>query len=554
MDLVIIDHLPVNALNGVGLHSLLAAFARICLKYNGFAHHPKEYLPGRKLVSDRIIERYNLVREKLRLIFGQIFQSDGAGGAICIDLWTEKYKKKTYLGVVVHYVDENFRMNIRVIGTRALEDGVSHTGEYIHSVLKVILDDFNINIDSERITYVTDRGSNLIKALQKYKRHSDGAHFLHNTLEKVLSEGRPQKVVAICGKIVTYFKQSGKNRLLSTSLKSNVETGWNSTLTMLDSIKVNWESLNTELRKAYKLHLLDDLECSEIVDLTNFLEKFLHATKKFEERKDPSLHWICIMYKIIMSALTPNAEDSEVISAAKTNGITFFTETLIESEMVSLEHKIALFLHPTFKSLKKMTPKEKLDIMDAVRLSYFLKAIKIDIYSCIFVVLQVKRRLTPLAIAIARERAVELNRNDPISTESAPSTNTKEKTFNLFQLYDDELEIQPDHTCSGGSDLINLPESEAAEKLIHQELQEYGKLDAKGVLDDEILNWWRDHSKELPLLSHLSRSIFSIPAGSASVESNFSVAGLFLTVKRSKLGPERLDHLLVCHSNADINN
>ena len=55
-----------------------------------------------------------------------------------------------------------------------------------------------------------------------------------------------------------------------------------------------------------------------------------------------------------------------------------------------------------------------------------------------------------------------------------------------------------------------------------------------------ILHWWRDHERVLPLLSQIAKKVLTIPASSSKSERIFSTGGNFVTKKRNKLAPKKL--------------
>ena len=67
-------------------------------------------------------------------------------------------------------------------------------------------------------------------------------------------------------------------------------------------------------------------------------------------------------------------------------------------------------------------------------------------------------------------------------------------------------------------------------------------------LPSNPLKFWKDQQEKFPRLSRLARRIFSIPATSASVERQFSGAGLVIQERRTNLNPEQLDNILLIRS------
>lgn len=67
----------------------------------------------------------------------------------------------------------------------------------------------------------------------------------------------------------------------------------------------------------------------------------------------------------------------------------------------------------------------------------------------------------------------------------------------------------------------------------------------------EVLTWWRQHARQLPLLSEQARKWLCIPASSTSSERAFSASGNIVSFKRTKLQPENVDKLLYIQQNYD---
>ena len=65
----------------------------------------------------------------------------------------------------------------------------------------------------------------------------------------------------------------------------------------------------------------------------------------------------------------------------------------------------------------------------------------------------------------------------------------------------------------------------------------------------DVLQWWKTHSKTLPLLSEIARSVFTIPCSSSKSERTFSCAGLFSTKRRNRLGLQKLEDLVILKEN-----
>ena len=84
--------------------------------------------------------------------------------------------------------------------------------------------------------------------------------------------------------------------------------------------------------------------------------------------------------------------------------------------------------------------------------------------------------------------------------------------------------------------------SDIFESDIRREMQTYESLpDAKK--EEDTLDWWKNHSEVIPILSKLARRFLAIPASSSKSERVFSSGTNFVTAKRSNLNPEKVEDL-----------
>ncbi|CAF3366112.1 unnamed protein product, partial [Rotaria sp. Silwood2] len=69
--------------------------------------------------------------------------------------------------------------------------------------------------------------------------------------------------------------------------------------------------------------------------------------------------------------------------------------------------------------------------------------------------------------------------------------------------------------------------------------------------DDTLLGWWSKHSLIFPQLTLLARSLFGIPASSATSERVFSSTGRILEKRRQLLNPDIVDDILMIRNFRD---
>jgi hypothetical protein len=62
------------------------------------------------------------------------------------------------------------------------------------------------------------------------------------------------------------------------------------------------------------------------------------------------------------------------------------------------------------------------------------------------------------------------------------------------------------------------------------------------------LHFWKHHHSSYPRLARIAKRVFSVPATSAAVEREFSLAGNIVTKKRSRLAPETVNDIIFQNS------
>lgn len=80
-------------------------------------------------------------------------------------------------------------------------------------------------------------------------------------------------------------------------------------------------------------------------------------------------------------------------------------------------------------------------------------------------------------------------------------------------------------------------------ELAHAEVVKYRET-ASLNLGGKVLEWWKSHETEFPLLANLAKIYMCIPVISVPSERVFSTAGDIVHSERSVLSPEHVDQLI----------
>ncbi|CAH9106785.1 unnamed protein product [Cuscuta europaea] len=106
-------------------------YAQTCLnpQYRGYS---------RKTVKKEISRLYGAEKVRLQNYFANF---DGRV-TVCSDIWEDTYHNLHYLGLTVHYIDNDWHMHKRVLAFREFND--RHTAEHIYILIERILIEYNL--------------------------------------------------------------------------------------------------------------------------------------------------------------------------------------------------------------------------------------------------------------------------------------------------------------------------------------------------------------------------------------------------------------------------
>jgi hypothetical protein len=162
-----------------------------------------------------------------------------------------------------------------------------------------ILDSYGIDVASSQLIFVTDNGSNLIAALDGEAHLRCACHCLNLTVQQSI-ESVPllKKTLEACSCLVTHFKRTGLQSKLTTTLKKDVDTRWNSIVEMIHSIIINKDRVIEVLRERAEDHWIDSIDFQLLDDLCVVLLPFKFCSQELSSDKQPTLHLVLPFIKI----------------------------------------------------------------------------------------------------------------------------------------------------------------------------------------------------------------------------------------------------------------
>ena len=182
-------------------------------------------------------------------------------------MWTDQYKQRTYLTITAHWIAPDFTLKSRVVCTDEFDSAQKKTGINVKACLLASLSTFGISTDDlEFCVFTTDRGSNMILALQNEDRIDCIAHVLNTVLRHTFDKDCPKPITELINSaksLVRYIKKGSLQNLLATSVKQSCVTRWNSTYFMLKSI----QDVYANIQVVFAEHALKEMRRVTAIDL-----------------------------------------------------------------------------------------------------------------------------------------------------------------------------------------------------------------------------------------------------------------------------------------------
>lgn len=398
------------------------------------------------------------------------------------DGWSDDYKKNHYLSMSVHFFDDDFVLQKKVLFT-SLFNEKKKTGLKIRNevIRKLVLLGFEER-DLQTIPMVTDRGSNMVKAFKgkRYNRKNCLAHVFNRILKNAFDKYAPVHVEILLDNvkaIVRYFKQSSKSNQLEHTPKQEVETRWNSKLAMLISVTQEYTKIMSLLTKKQRNDWSFNIELAN--ELVRLLKPFKEASDQLEGDNYPTLNYVLVWRTEIIRHLTEEDFLGPVKTVAK--AALHFLE---EKFPMLMEYKVACFLDPRYRELSMLTESERNGVLE-------------EIHNLI----------------------EKIPDPDPDSTVLPPPA--KKPRYSMFE---EHVHDKSEHEIQSYIQTADFSKLEKSKHLV------------------EI--FWRDNQFRFPKLCLLARKILCVPATSAPTERTFSHAKRTIDPRRTNTKPITLDNLL----------
>lgn len=482
---VVQDCRPFSIVDGEGFKKVVESLLNIGTKY-GNNLDVSDMVPNSRTISRRISDLAEDKRIKIKEELKIAITSGTA--SITSDLWTDNFVKRNFLCATFHYM-KDLKLKDIVLGIKSM-DFQRSTANNVLTKLNTILEDFEVN-SMENITFVTDRGSNIVKALKDQNRINCANHLLNNVLDSGFnSTNELIPFLDACKKLVKYFKKTSMQHMLSTSLKNYCITRWNSHLNLFQSISNNFFKIQEILSSVNETYRISDINLSVLHALVEVFEKLDIVSRKLQGVNYVTFNYVYLTINTLKTICEERDSDIEVIKALKRNILREMETKYIPN--LSILHYTACFLYPPTNSC-----------LDESKLNAVTE----------FCVSEIIKSVSP--------------------SDSPANSSIYNESPQDFQLF-----------FSTFMTSINPSMAES----ISDEINRYSYLRIRADVNFDVMQWWENHNSEYPRLYKFAQKILAIPASSAASERVFSAAGNIITEKRNRIGPKTVNNLLFLNS------
>ncbi|CAF1266528.1 unnamed protein product [Adineta ricciae] len=402
---------PISIVDDSGLREVCSFFYSLGEKHFGRSMDLNTLFQSRQTISRSISNEAKQYRDCLSELIKEPLKSQSL--TLSPDMWTDRYRQLSYLGVTVTFVDSHLHFRKFTLCCRSFPVELTKTGENISKVLKEELTRYGIE-RFDCVQWVSDRGSNFIRCfnLNMIEPIFCFAHRIHNVLtitfinKKIdgyfndvdiddipdnlaeadlladqhlpLSAKRVLLTIKYTKALVQYVKKSNLNELIvklgdegTTTLKQSVPTRWLSLFTCAESVYSNFDTIILALENHRATKYMNDLTKYNLLDILLLLAPLHSALGAIQTDETPSLHLVVPFYqkllrdygsyyKLLLSAKKKFPSIFQTSFAVdylvtEPSGVEFFRQRILEklTEVFIFDdrHYMAMCLHPAQREL-----------------------------------------------------------------------------------------------------------------------------------------------------------------------------------------------------------
>lgn len=508
------DLRPCHALDCEGLKDLCNASMKFGQKFpKANFDDLKNALPCANTVKNAINDVATDARKFIREIL--IKSKETGGFAVTTDIWTDKFKQRTYISIVV-LVNTVQSDRIQYYRLNACNNEITEMIKSKTVIVKHILtvfQEFGVTEDEVRkfATFVTDRGSNIKYGLidAGFERLNCFAHLINNLVEYMLSSEEVKQLIDKVLALVAYLKRSGLNARLKKSVKKHSPTRWNTVQITVDDVDGSYNDIVDVLVEKQRnnpkknvVHLITDINKVHLSMVNQFLKPFKTFTDQLEGDTYATLHYVWPIFLKLHELLkydpANDEPDFQIIETMKAKGREYL-RTRHEEFVPKYRHRLATVLHPYMKKLPNIEYNER---------------------SAIYAMIEKNIDELDLEEGVS---SADMLVNQPQSTQS---------NHRSLSLMGDFMQFEENNN---GIVISNEFKSYVDEPVAPFPLFDLNK-------------WWFDKKEKFPTLFKIFVRNSAVPATSASSERSFSTTGQIITARRASILPSNVNNMILARN------
>ena len=467
--------------------------------------------------------------------------------AITHDGWTS-INTESFSSTTVHFIDGKWRLKTAVLETKKITG--SHTAEAIAKSVRET--QLKWNLPSKPIA-VTDNAANEKKAFEilDWERFGCFGHVINLIVKKALAAPEIGRLLGKARKLVTFCHQSSsindiflerQGKILQTDnphkLIMDCPTRWNSTLSMLQRLceqtVVLYNMANdTSLPKTASTTLRNCIYTFEeqltIERMVTVLAPFERATTILCADQTPTLQKVVPIITKLERCLALSDEDTPALKAMKTTMKQQLDNRCEAKDLILL----ACVLNPFTKDMGFLPAVESARAHSLLREKVCQKNVHIK---------KEGEPSEPQEDASSLPFLPEAETGADKSDEPTPEVPAA-KPYSKLADMDDWLD---DIVFAGTSKTdINLLGAQEVERYLTAEVRQNSQ---SGEVQT-LLEWWAQNEFLYPRIAVLAKKYLAVPATSVPSERVFSLAGIIVNKKRSRLSPTNIDTMIFMNKN-----
>ena len=322
----------------------------------------------------------------------------------------------------------------------------------------------------------------------------------------------------------------------------DVETRWNSTYDMIESVLASKEAISQVLigDRMYRHLILTAEEITLLEEMKDILKPWKELTVRLSSEKEVTISLIApILHRLLTKELQPKEMDSDLGIQMKAAMREDLSKRYKDANVKAFLH-LASLLDPRFKSLPFSSSEER----EAAQTDLQARALQLEEQRVQIQAIK-EEKLTVECAALLPS----LDGNE-VPAASAASCKQEIPSPSASPVVKKKKEDQDSFFDDFFGDLIvtKVEKSIPLIERFQEELKLYLSLDLV-MSSTNVLDWWKINSVKFPLIGRVAKQILCTPATSTPSERAFSKAGNLISVKRASLKPAKVDMVLFLNKN-----